>query len=489
MTVNDEAKFILHSINPHCDTQIPLSLMKRALDVNDSHSSGIEHYTNGRKRKKQSIHDQPKTLVFHIPLSGTQGDRKPLFILALFSAQKLGTRTKPVILFDHHHSFLFEASKADPEIAESSELERFLHWSELALGETPTVTYSPGSHVPRVMMFTKLHILLEEGPHNLPTEALHIGTGVGSVCWGAKGYTGRYVFRKSVKPENDLNPKPRLQHMRDCITLDFGDNYYDDDGASEFPGMRMVTSLLTYQDRIDRVKRGHGSIMLPFRRFGVDQDGDGPVEQPWSLDQENVRRLIVFRKHMHRQGRRVATVAMSMGTVPIPPECFKNRGWGFVIVGGDERLTDPMRRLRNVIISNTVEYEDLVQVSDFFISSGGAGSVSIPLYWGIPQYVFLFGDGNDKQTNMMDLIHHKVSPDVRQFDLRAALRNDDYAAWHDLFDHVFDHYHEYWTKAQQISNDLQNHENGLDKTIDMIERMSRRTGEGLRPIRIRVGRN
>lgn len=420
---------------------------KRRISPIDGNVKKRKLSPNDVKSLKSRVHSfvgtERKTIIFHVPALCTQGDKKPLTVLSLFTARMLGTSLKPVILFEHHLAYF----RNRPELTYQS-INQIIHWAQIVLGDSNPQIERDESGLIAIIRFEFLHIYLTEGPHAFPSgrDVLHIGTGIMTPCHSADRYTGRYVRRDRV-----IKMSPNV-HFENCISLDFGDNFHPRDIDS--PGLRMVASCLDYNERL-----GHGSIMLPL--FS---------EMPWSVDRKNVEKLTAFRTEMHNTGRKVVVVACSLGNINIPLHVVSDNreDWGFIFIGGSvPRDAHCETRHCNFINSTAVEYEDVINLADFWISGGGAGSVSVALYAGVPQYIFPVGAGSDKRSNRQNAIDIGVSPSYPTSSHKGT--------WKDLFEYISrpGMYRGLLNNAQTVQKKLAS-EDGIGIATKMISDLSER---------------
>jgi len=197
-------------------------------------------------------------------------------------------------------------------------------------------------------------------------------------------------------------PSIPIGKFPNTIVIDFGDNLQSTPKTHRF-----VTCLMMNYRPHDR---HFGSLYLP-------------LQYDWS-DAHKLRRLQDFRaKHS-----KIACFAGSL----VPPATISeitgwldsSPDWAAVLIGwkwqynkdwSENKDFSKLANYNQIIMIDKIEYEDLVQQVDFFITNCGAGSVAVAFAAGCPQQCGQSGAkiGADKGENNNAIIIHKVGPDWR----------------------------------------------------------------------------
>ena len=171
----------------------------------------------------------------------------------------------------------------------------------------------------------------------------------------------------------------------------------------------------------------------------------------------------MVRRRILSEGRKVAVIAVSLGNIQLPAHIvYNNNDWGFIFVGDSfpRGLSHCETRHCNFIEASAIEYEDVIQLADFWVSGGGAGSVSVALYTGVPQYIFPIGQGSDKRSKKRNIIKLRVSP--------PDMGND----WGRLFDVITKAYSHLLKNAQNVKGELVMYEDGIERAMQLISSWS-----------------
>lgn len=307
--------------------------------------------------KRHVIGDGLRQLVFDGAACCTNGDRKPSIILGVIAATQASPLSLPIIILV-------------PEFNDSNGFIQAFAFS--MLGETCVPRNGRGEE--EHYYGDKLVVMLSS---NLPE----------------KKDIEKYILFSA-----DL-----YDHADNMIGMDFGDN----------PGPnRFSLPYLSYH----KEKNNFGPIVLPMQKH----------DQYWSSDVANLYLVRSFAATMHDQNKRIITIAIS-GYPSVMPTVLlswissnENSGYAFILIGYKPFLTD-LELPPTVISSGYIEFEDVMLFSDFVMTGCGAGSISIPLIYGIPQVCLNREGAQDKKTNNVDIVRVNVGPNL--FEMFPKLRN------------------------------------------------------------------
>ena len=298
-----------------------------------------------------------RQLLFKLfePHYGTIGDKKPLLLLALYTASSRCPCQDRIV---------------PPVLVELSFEEEFMKFA-----------YRLVEHLFAGHRITKTR-------HRIVVENRLVMFHFGTVAY--------HVPDLLLFQAGDFNRSPWEPIRSNTVECSFGDN----------PGPnRFVSTFLGY-------KRGYAqnAMLAPMVL---------PLAGPrWSFNEHAMTRVEAFCRYHKHHGHMVVAIAGSL-TPPCGLEAVlewledhaEPQPFAFLLLGYQERILASSSS--PVMAAPYVEYEDVVRVVDFIITNCGAGSVTVPLVYGVPQTCALYSRrpvGNDKPSNAKDIRELQVGP-------------------------------------------------------------------------------
>ena len=239
------------------------------------------------------------------------------------------------------------------------------------------------------------------------------------------------------------------------ILLDFGDNM----GLNRF-----VLPCLTHKTN-NKVNVNMTSIFLPI-----------VPNIYWSYDKVNLENIKSFCKKAKQSEQKIILLLGSLEmvfhedllTTWLKMQKEKPK-YVFIVVGGhrNEKTKIVQKQYKNsIFFSKYVEFEDVIKMVDFCITNCGAGSVAVPLVYGIPQSCsFLQSGGYDKESNCNDILKYNVGPicrsnrNMRMYITQNNIDTDN--IWLDFFINMMKvidtNFNIYKENAIKIKTEIQNH--------------------------------
>ena len=186
------------------------------------------------------------------------------------------------------------------------------------------------------------------------------------------------------------------------ILLDFGDNMGEN---------RFVLPCLTYRKKTDVLSANMTSLFLPIL-----------PNTYWSYDRKNLKNIMEFCNKARQSEQKIILLLGSLEmvfheyiiTTWLKMQKEKQK-YVFIIVGGyrnDETLISQEQYPNCLFFSEYIELEDVIKMVDFCITNCGAGSVAVPLVYGVPQTCSYsnISAGQDKDKNCEDLMKLNIGP-------------------------------------------------------------------------------
>lgn len=275
---------------------------------------------------------------------------------------------------------------------------------------------------------------------------------------------GNLVIVKQFKNQRPVTGTFEMRSAFSAFNNDhevFGIHFNYGDNPSS---IAMKLPYLSYRENKPNVQTHYIShVTLPMHK----------TDHFWSVDKENVEQLKTF-KNRHK-GKLMVLIAISRESHPFVDfivEFFRydpqnRKKVAFILLDGSKSNFQDS----NVFISKYIEYEDVIKFSDFVLSGGGAGSVTVPMVYGIPQAVMPnSGAGRDKLQNRRDVINLKLGPNT------SVIWDNVYPSRVEFFrlfvTDAITNYKKYLKNAQELKKNIQKHnfEKKLDLFLNDIQR-------------------
>lgn len=380
-------------------------------------------------------------LVFQPSWTGTIGDVKPLMLLAVYVAKGFGASQRVVVDLSPWQAFNKGLGHG------------FIDFAYSILEPNGTISEKEKKTASDIVIGNRLIVVR--------------GTEYGAYSksvWGL-GNEKRDIFIKSSIWAT-LAPNQ--------INLDFGDN----GGCNRF-------ALPVLQHRKDSVCKDKQELKDGGGCFGCvtypEMGREANRGRGWSSDKKNLfnlRKFVDKWKKPKPESRKTLLLFLSLSNSSIFPEQAlaeflqdsKFEDWAVILVGFglakkvekknsnkvSQLLTPRVLYSERLFYSKYVEYEDVVTEADFIISTCGAGSVSVPVLAGIPQTCVLKGIGNDKPSNLKDLLFYNLGPDGnKKYDDSRRSNDSTTSMLVDIMKEVVDNLDSYTREAEELSKTLQ----------------------------------